>query len=760
MVSAIALKSIKQNNEVIGYKLRDNTGKEMDIKCEAIIDALNKNLISIDNLKIIDNKLVMIDNAKTEHTKTDAITPVKEEVTTEKSEKVHIDKEVHSENNTEYNKIDRMHELVEKLNLARKVYEQGTDEIMTNFEYDKLYDELVELESELGTVLNNSPTINVGYEVVSNLPKEAHNTKMLSLSKTKDRPDLVSFLNGHEGVMSWKLDGLTVVLTYDNGKLTKAVTRGNGEIGEVVTNNALTFKNLPRIIPFTGHLVLRGEAIIKYSTFDRINAALGPNEEKYKNPRNLCSGSVRQLDSSITAQRDVNWVAFELVECSSESTPNNVDERLKWLKDLGFSVVNNIVVTPSNVLKAVQKFEELVKTNDFPSDGLVLTYRDKRYGDSLGQTAKAPRHSIAFKWQDEEAVSTMIDIDWQVGRTGVITPVAIFEPVDIEGSTVERASLHNLSILTELMAQPFVRQKIKVFKANMIIPQISWAEFVEEPSNPIFIPGTCPCCGENTSVHEDPNSGVLTLWCDNPDCSAKGNRLFEHFVTRDAMNIDGISGATLNTLSECGIITDLASIFHLAEHQNEITSLEGFGFKSYYNMVQAVEKARKVKLYNLIYALGIPNIGLATSKLICRYFGNDMKATVTASYNDLINIDGIGDVIAQSFVDYFANKENAEQFVRLIKEVDLIHEEISTDTSMAGITICVTGDVYIFPNRRAIKDIVESMGGKLTGSVSRSTNYLVTNDTTSGSRKNKAAQEYGIPILTEQEFIDKFSITV
>lgn len=760
MVTACAINQLLKNGSCVGYRLKDENGTLMDITSDKIISAMNSGKISITNLEITsDNKLVIKKKEKKETKETnDKQKKIdrhekKETQETSKNDKS-IDLSTANTQDSTY-KVKRMHELVNKLNEARKVYEQGKDEIMSNKEYDALYDELTSIENELGTVLNNSPTINIGYEVVSDLPKEAHNTPMLSLAKTKERSSLVSFLNSHDGVLSWKLDGLTVVLTYNNGELEKAVTRGNGTIGEVVTNNAKTFKNVPRKIKYTGRLVLRGEAVIKYSTFDRINI-----NGEYKNPRNLCSGSVRQFDSRITASRDINWVIFELVESDNNSLSNIYDKQLLWLELLGFEVVKHKVVTSANVEKVVDEFEEELRSGkmDIPSDGLVLTYRDRQYGNSLGRTAKTPRHSIAFKWQDEDAESQMIDIEWQVGRTGVITPVAIFKPIDIEGSTVQRASLHNLSIMIDLMAQPFVGQRIKVFKANMIIPQISWAEFQENPSQIIPIPGKCPCCGEPTKVHEDQTSGVLTLHCDNPDCGEKGNRLFKHFVTRDAMNIDGISSATLETLSDCGIITDLPSIFHLAEHQNEITNLEGFGFKSYYNMVQAIEKARDVKLANLIYALGIPNIGLATAKLICKHFGNDMKSTVTATYEQLVNIDGIGDVIAKSFADYFANEGNYDQFVRLLNEVNIIHEEQSNDASMKGVTICVTGDVYIFPNRRAVKDIVENMGGKLTGSVSRSTSYLVTNDTTSGSRKNKAAQEYGIPILTEQEFIDKFNI--
>jgi DNA ligase (NAD+) len=430
---------------------------------------------------------------------------------------------------------------------------------------------------------------------------------------------------------------------------------------------------------------------------------------------------------------------------------------MQWAKALGFDTVEYEVVTPNTIDSAIANFKNKIETGKMgrPSDGLVLTFRDTIYGKSLGNTAKAPRHSMAFKWQDEEAETRVTGCEWSVGKSGVITPVIEFEPIDIEGSTVRRASSHNISIFCDM--EYGIGDRIKVFKANMIIPQIS-ANL--DCTGTIEIPGFCPCCGCETEIHEDPKSGVLTLWCMNADCEAKGNRLFKHFVSRDAMNIDGISGATLEDLCSVGIVTDLPSIFHIADHRSEIVNMDGYGERSYINMVNAIEKARNVKIANLIYALGIPNIGLATAKLICKNFANDLANTVSATYNDLINIDGIGDVIADSFVGYFNDEKNLEQFIRLVKELHIVKEEISTDTSMAGVTICVTGAVNIFPNRDAVKAIIESKGGKLTGSVSRSTNYLVTNDTTSGSRKNKAAQEYGIPILTEQEFIDKFNIEV
>ena len=467
------------------------------------------------------------------------------------------------------------------------------------------------------------------------------------------------------------------------------------------------------------------------------------------------------MDSSITASRNVEWYCFDVVECDGGNIRNNIDEQFNFIKLLGFQSVEYEIVNPSNIEKTIEKFEDIIvnKKYDIPSDGLVLTFRDKQFGLSLGRTTKTPRHSLAFKWQDEEAESQLLGIEWQVGRTGIITPVAVFNPVDIEGSTVERASLHNLSILYDLLGQPYIGQKVKVYKANMIIPQISWGEKREDDGiQKIYIPSYCPCCGAETEIKEDPKSGVLTLWCTNIDCVAKGNRILEHFVTRDAMNIIGVSESTLETLSEAGLITDLASIYHLKDHYNEIVNMEGFGDVSFYKMVTAIDKSRNVKLHNLIYALGIPNIGLATAKLICKNFGNDLAETVCATYDELTNIEGIGDVIAESFVNYFADKDNADAFVRLVKELNVIKEEVSTNTAMAGVTICVTGDVYIFHNRRAIKDLVENLGGKLTGSVSKSTSYLVTNDTTSGSNKNKAAQAYGIPILTEQEFIDKFGL--
>lgn len=722
MVEARALCKVNING-VEGYRLQDSSGKVMDVPSKSIINAMANNKIIVNNLTIDDNDnlLIVVDN----------------------------------ENINDSNVLEKMHKLISLIDKYRNEYYNEDREEVDNKEYDRLKDELDELERKAGFVLSNSPSLKVGCEVTSKLPKYTFKKPMLSLSKTKEVSGLQQFLSDKDGILSWKMDGLTVVVAYNNGELVSAITRGNGEIGEVITQNAKHFRNLPLRIPYKGKLVLRGEAVMTYSDFERINKGLVTSgDELKKNPRNLCSGTVRSVDSSVTKNRGVYWYAFELVSADCE-IPNDIDKQFKWLNNNGFDTVQFMVVNSSNVVQAVMQFESIVESKklDIPTDGLVLTYRDKKYGESLGVRAKSPRHSIAFKWEDEAVETKVIDIEWSPSRNGLITPVAIFEPVDIEGSTVSRASLHNVSIFAE--KQLGYGDRIKVYKANMIIPQV--LDNLDRTAT-CQIPGQCPCCGEPTVLHQDPKSGVYTLWCENSECAAKGTRSFEHFVARDAMNIDGVSTSTLNTLIECRIISDYASIYHINEHADEIINLEGFGYTSFMNIVNAVEKSRNVKPANLIYALGIPNIGLTTAKLICKHFGNDLVKTVTASYNDLINIDGIGDTIADSFTAYFADKNNAEAFVRLTKELNIIQEAVSNNTEMNGITICVTGDVHIFKNRRAIKDIVENLGGKLTGSVSKSTSYLVTNDTTSGSRKNKAAQEYGIPILTEQQFIEKFNL--
>lgn len=763
MVHISAIRFMRRGSgKVIGVEIFDRSGKSMKIETSALINALRTGQACIENLSNTD-KVELEKLFDIEHVNSVTPTPVK--TTPNIPTPVKATPSISTTNTSNEQKsadIQRMNELVQELNKARAVYEQGTDEIMSNKEYDDKYDELAALEKKLNTVLANSPTVNVGYEVVSKLDKVQHEKPMLSLAKTKEADELKSWLNGKKGVLSWKLDGLTVVLTYNNGKLVQAVTRGNGTVGEDVTNNAKTFTNLPRQIAYTGKLVLRGEAVIGYSTFNKINATITNEDDKYKNPRNLCSGSVRQLDSSVTAHRNIKWFAFDVVQTGDEKWGfgKSYNEQLNNLERLGFETVERKLVTQETLDKAIAEFKQSIKNYDIPSDGLVLAYDDREYGYSLGSTSKFPRHSIAFKWEDGTAITKLKNIAWQVGRSGVITPVAEFEPVELEGTTVNRATLHNMSVLINTLGQPYVGQKIEVYKANMIIPNVLSGEIMEHVPEEICLnaPNYCPCCGEETELKQDATSGVYTLWCNNPNCLARGSRIFKHFVSRDCMNIDGLSSAKLDILAENELIDTFASLYRLQQYEYEITSIDGFGQRSFDKLISAIDKSREVYPANLIFALGIPNVGLSTAKLICNHFDNDIDSIVDADEYELSSIDGIGDTIAQSFCNYFADDTNMENFEDLLTELTVIKPEAKAGTSMTGVTICVTGDVYIFSNRRAIKDLVESLGGKLTGSVSKSTSYLVTNDTTSGSKKNKAAQAYGIPILTEQEFIDKFGL--
>lgn len=651
------------------------------------------------------------------------------------------------ENRMEQKKL-RMQELVEILNKASKAYYQDAEEIMSNFEYDKLYDELVELEKETGMVMANSPTVNVGYEVVSELPKEQHASAMLSLDKTKEVSVLADFLGDKKGVLSWKLDGLTVVLTYENGQLAKAVTRGNGQVGEVITANARTFKNIPLSIGYKGKLTLRGEAIIKYSDFEQINREIEDAESKYKNPRNLCSGSVRQLNSEVTAQRNVNFVAFALISAEDVDFGNSIEGQMKWLESQGFETAERKTVDRNSMEEAVSFFAEKVKNYDYPSDGLVLVFDDIEYGLSLGRTAKFPRNGLAFKWEDEQAETTLKYIEWSPSRTGLINPVAVFEPVELEGTTVSRASVHNISIMEELMLS--VGDRIKVYKANMIIPQIS--ENLTRSGN-YDIPETCPACGGQTEIKND--NGVKTLYCGNADCPAKQVKLYTLFVSRDAMNIDGLSEETLEKFINAGYIHEFADIFNLDRYHDEIVSTSGFGQKSYDNLMSSLEKARKVELPALIYSLGIPNIGVANAKVICKAFDYDIEKIRNATTEELTEIDGIGDKMAEKFCEYFADEKHSAELDRLLEELEILKPEVNTNAqNMEGLTFVITGSVEHFPNRNAVKDYIEQRGGKVTGSVTSKTNYLINNDAMSGSSKNKKAKQLGVEIITEQEFLN------
>lgn len=648
-------------------------------------------------------------------------------------------------------KSERIKELVELLNKAGRAYYQEAEEIMSNFEYDKLYDELLSLEKETGIVLANSPTVNVGYEVVSELPKEQHGSPMLSLDKTKEVETLAAFAGERKCLLSWKLDGLTVVLTYNNGSLQKAVTRGNGQVGEVITANARTFKNIPVSIPFKGELTLRGEAVIKYSDFEEINKSIEDIDAKYKNPRNLCSGSVRQLNSEITAKRNVNFMAFALINAENVDFQNSMENQFKWLENQGFDVVEHKRVTQDNMKETVEYFAEKIKTYDYPSDGLVLMYDDIAYGISLGSTAKFPRNGIAFKWEDEQAETTLKYIEWSPSRTGLINPVAVFEPVELEGTTVTRASVHNVSIVEQLALHS--GDRIKVYKANMIIPQIS--ENLTKTGN-IEVPDTCPACGHNTEIRND--NGIKTLYCPNKQCPAKNIKAFTLFVSRNAMNIDGLSEETLEKFIDAGYIREFADIYRISRYREEITNTSGFGEKSYDNLITSLNKSRNVELHALIYSLGIPNIGVANAKLICKYFDNDLKKIRHATVEELVQIDGIGDKMAEKFTEYFSDKENVEKLDRLLQEVTIKNPEANHNAqNMEGLNFVVTGSVNHFANRNEVKEYIEQRGGKVTGSVTSKTNYLINNDIMSNSSKNKKAKELGIEIITEEQFIERWS---
>lgn len=643
-------------------------------------------------------------------------------------------------------KMQRMKELIPMLTEAAKAYYQEDREIMSNFEYDRLYDELVKLEEETGVTLAGSPTVSVGYASLEELPKEAHESPMLSLDKTKDRETLRQFVGEHKTLLSWKLDGLTIVLTYRNGKLEKAVTRGNGTVGEVITNNARVFKNIPLQIGYQGELVLRGEAIITYSDFEKINRQIEDVDARYKNPRNLCSGSVRQLNNEITARRNVHFYAFSLVKAEDVDFQNSREQQFLWLKEQGFEVVEYRVVTAAVLDEAMEYFAHQVAENDFPSDGLVALYDDIAYGESLGSTAKFPRNAYAFKWQDEIRETVLRKIEWSPSRTGLINPVAIFDPVELEGTTVSRASVHNISIMKEM--QLGIGDKIQVYKANMIIPQI--AENLTRSGN-LEIPNICPVCGQEARVQK--TNEVESLYCMNPQCQAKKIKSFTLFVSRDAMNIDGLSEATLEKFIQKGFIKDFGDIFEIDRYREEIVGMEGFGEKSYENLMVSLERARHSTLPRLLYSLGIANIGLANAKVICKAFDYDIERLIAATGEEISDIEGIGPVIAKTYTEYFKDEENQRKLRHLLSHLELETVKKEENSSLEGKQFVITGSVEHFANRAQLKEYIEERGGKVTGSVTSKTHYLINNDTTSNSSKNKKAKDLGIPILSEEDFL-------
>ncbi|KXL53332.1 DNA ligase [Anaerotignum neopropionicum] len=648
--------------------------------------------------------------------------------------------------------VNQIKELISLLNEASKAYYQQDSEIMSNQEYDRLYDELEELEKESGIILANSPTQRVGYTVLSNLKKIKHDSPILSLDKTKETGKLKSFLGEKTGILSWKLDGLTIVLTYANGALVQAITRGNGEIGEDVTHNAKVFANLPLQISFKGNLVLRGEGVISYSQFKRINEELS-EEEAYKNPRNLCSGTVRQLNSEIAAKRRVRFFAFTLVKAEGAALSDSKAKNLDWLRSLGFDAVEHRLVRAETVVGEVEWFRSHIQNNDIASDGLVLTFDSIDYSESLGRTAKFPKDSIAFKWADEMAETTLREIEWNTSRTGLMNPIAIFDPVELEGSTVSRASVHNVSILRELKLG--IGDKIKVYKANMIIPQIA-ENFTG--SDTAIIPKQCFVCGGETEIRKQRDGEAL--YCTNPECSAQRIQRLTHFVSRDAMNMEGLSEETIKKFLEKGFIKQYPDIFLLHHHENEIKSLDGFGEKSYQNLIQTIEKAKDVELPNFIYALGINQVGLRNAKLLCEKFDYDLEGIKGATEDKLKEIDGFGEVIAHSISRYF----KVEEHIALLNQAvgylrfRLPDFKDTKDSLVKGLTFVVTGDLTRFSNRKALADAIEAQGGKVTGSVTKKTHYLINNDTYSSSSKNGKAKELGIPIISEEDFIVKFGI--
>ena len=644
------------------------------------------------------------------------------------------------------NQTERMKELVELLNKAGKAYYQEDREIISNYEYDKLYDELEALEEETGITLAGSPTVSVGYEAVNALPKETHETPMLSLDKTKEIEVLKNFVGNQKTVLSWKMDGLTIVLTYQDGKLKKAVTRGNGIVGEVITNNAKVFKNVPLQIAYQGELILRGEAIISYSDFEKINEQIEDVDAKYKNPRNLCSGSVRQLNNEITAKRNVYFYAFSLVRAEGVDFNNSRACQFEWLKAQGFDIVEYRMVDSKNLEETIQYFSDKISTNDFPSDGLVALYDDIAYGDSLGSTAKFPRNAFAFKWKDEIRETTLKEIEWSPSRTGLINPVAIFEPVELEGTTVSRASVHNISILKEL--ELGIGDRIEVYKANMIIPQI--AENLTRSGN-LTIPEFCPVCKKTTKIQK--SNDVEVLICTNPECQAKKIKSFTLFVSRDAMNIDGLSEATLEKFILNGFIKEFGDIYELERYKDAIIEMDGFGEKSYENLIENIKKSSHTTLPRLVYALGIANIGVANAKVLCKEFDYDLQKLMRADEETISQIEGIGSVIAKSVTDYFKNEKNQRKLEHLLTYLTFEKMKIETGNPLSGKQFVITGSVNQFENRSAMKEFIENRGGKVTGSVSKKTDYLINNDTESSSSKNKKAKELGIPILSEEDFL-------
>ena len=637
----------------------------------------------------------------------------------------------------------RIDELVEKLNEASRAYYTDGTEIITNYEYDEMYDELLALEDETGYIRDDSPSINVGFETAAGLPKIVHEKKMLSLNKTKDRDELRAWLGDQKGMLSWKLDGLTVGITYENGRLVQGVTRGNGTEGELITANVMACRNVPKVIPHKGKTIIRGEAVIRYSDFEKINEAIEDADAKYKNPRNLCSGSIRQLDPKVTAERNVMFYAFSLYQCEGVEFTTR-QQKMEWVKSQGFDAVDYVMVDKDNLFDAIDSYEAAITDFDIPSDGLVLTLDDVAYAATLGETAKFPKDSIAFKWRDQQAETVLREIEWSPSRTGLLNPVAIFDPVELEGTTVSRASVHNINIMEDL--ELGIGDTIQVYKANMIIPQL--AGNLTRSGN-MEIPAVCPVCGGPTRIKDE--EGTKTLNCTNPDCLAKHVKKFSHFVSRDALNIEGLSESGLLKLIGIGALRSFADLFRLENHKNAIIGMEGFGAKSYDNLTASAARASNTTPARLLYGLGVPGIGVATSNLISRSCRNKWSDIQSLDEEALTDIDGVGSVMARDYVGFFADEDNRAAIDELLGLLTLDESYEAAGTSLEGRTFVITGSLEHYANRKDLKAEIEAEGGKVAGSVSAKTDYLITNDPNSGSSKNKAARELGVAIITEDD---------
>lgn len=650
-------------------------------------------------------------------------------------------------------KIEYIKSLVRQLTAACEAYYKNDNPIMTDKQFDDLFDELEKLENETGFVMCGSPTQKVQGYVINELKKVKHTKPMLSANKTKEISEIERFIGNQLCILSWKLDGLTIVLRYKDNKFTQAITRGNGEIGEDVTHTMSMCSNIPMTIPYTGDLEVRGECVISWEEFNKINETLN---DQYKHPRNLAAGTVRQLDSNISRSRKLTFKAFELVqdELYERSKTNlllrdqlmDIKESFDYLEECGFEVVEHELVTNNNISDVIERFDP--EKYQYPVDGLVVMYNSYEYGKQQGKTSHHPLNMLALKWEDQLYETTLEDVLWNTSKTGLINPVAIFSPVDLDGAITTRATLHNVSYIEDL--ELGIGDSIQIYRSNMVIPKVH--ESLTR-SNNLDIPSKCPCCGGDVEIHNE--NGSKTLHCMNQQCSAKLLSQFVYFVSRECMNIDGLSEATLDRFIQAGWLIQLKDIYHLYEHKKEMIHMDGFGKRRVEKLLDAIEKSRNSKLSNFITALSIPLIGKSTAKdmaKVCHNHINEFFLNIESKF-DWSNVDGIGDTTNDSINDYF--DKNLEAVKDLIKEINFSSSENDNHSSkdLSGLTFVITGKVEKYKNRNVMKEEIESKGGKVSGSVSSKTNYLVNNDMSSNSSKNKKAKELMIPIITEDELI-------